>query len=426
VTNETFTYTDAGGNSAQCTFHVTVGAVLSATLAAGPATCASACDGNASININSAALPYTINWSNGQTGTSLANLCAGPYAVTITDGFGCSQNWSTNVIVQDDVPPVMTCPGNITTSACHNTVNYVFPVVTDNCPVDPAQIQMLSGLAPGSVFPAGSTTQTFSFTDGYGNNTQCSFTVTIQGPPSISLVTESVKCAGHCDGAATLTLTGGYGPFSINWSNGQVGLKANELCNGTYLATITDAAGCSQTAAAMITEPAALSISVDQTTDDTGGTGTGSIQVTVAGGLPPYHYLWTRNGQIFGNTKDLAHLTQGQYILQITDANGCTQSSTTVVINNLVATSTPEWSNGFTMQPNPATDLVRLVFEHPLEQSCAVRVCSATGQVALEYHAPAAGSFVELNTTDLSAGMWIVQLYTADGKTAIRKLMVAR
>jgi hypothetical protein len=426
TTLESFSYSDAGGNAAQCSFHVTVGAVLSATVSSSPATCAAACDGNISVDISSAAAPYTINWNNGQTGASLANLCPGSYTVTISDVFGCSQTWSTNLSLSDNVPPVISCPGNITTGACQNTVNYAMPVVTDNCPVDQSQIQMLSGLAPGSVFPAGATTQTYSFTDGYGNNTQCSFTVSVQGAPSINLATTDVLCSGHCDGTATMTLNGGFGPFNVTWSNGQSDVKANSLCSGTYLATVTDAAGCTLTAAAFINQPQPLDIVVSQTVDDIGGAGTGSIQITVSGGLSPYHYLWTRNGQIFGNTKDLSHLTQGQYVVQVTDANNCALSSDSIVISNLVATTAPEWTNGFRIQPNPATDFVRIVFEHALAQPCAVRLCNGTGETVREIRMNAAEEQMDLEIGDLPVGIWVLQVYAQDGKSAIKKLIIAR
>ena len=55
------------------------------------------------------------------------------------------------------------------------------------------------------------------------------------------------SCSAICDGSAVLSITGGSNPVSINWSNGQTGLTATGLCPGNYTATLTDAAGCSQT-----------------------------------------------------------------------------------------------------------------------------------------------------------------------------------
>src|SRR2546430_5704642 len=50
-------------------------------------------------------------------------------------------------------------------------------VGTDNCPG--AVTAQIAGLASGSVFPVGKTTNTFKVTDAASNNAQCSFAVTV-------------------------------------------------------------------------------------------------------------------------------------------------------------------------------------------------------------------------------------------------------
>jgi hypothetical protein len=49
------------------------------------------------------------------------------------------------------------------------------------------------------------------------------------------------------------------------------------------------------------------------------GTTTGAIDVSVIGGVPNYTYLWNTTA----TTQDLSALNIGQYILQLTDGNGC-------------------------------------------------------------------------------------------------------
>ncbi len=48
------------------------------------------CTGSASVIVNGGTLPYTYLWSNGQTTSSISNLCPGLYTVTISDANGCT------------------------------------------------------------------------------------------------------------------------------------------------------------------------------------------------------------------------------------------------------------------------------------------------------------------------------------------------
>ena len=87
------------------------------------------------------------------------------------------------VTVLDNTPPVISCPANITvylplhSTATAMVVNYTAPVGTDNCAG--ATTTQTAGLASGSSFPVGTTTNTFRVTDASGNFTECSFTVTV-------------------------------------------------------------------------------------------------------------------------------------------------------------------------------------------------------------------------------------------------------
>lgn len=71
------------------------------TLIKEDATCFGACDGNATVNVNNGADPFTYQWNdpNNQTTASITELCAGSYSVVVTDVDGCSA--STNTTIQE-------------------------------------------------------------------------------------------------------------------------------------------------------------------------------------------------------------------------------------------------------------------------------------------------------------------------------------
>ena len=87
------------------------------------------------------------------------------------------------VTVVDTTDPVIECPANITVYLPLNStdttavVNFTAPVGTDSC--GGANTTQTAGLPSGSAFPMGTTTNTFTVTDGAGNDASCSFTVTV-------------------------------------------------------------------------------------------------------------------------------------------------------------------------------------------------------------------------------------------------------
>ena len=151
------------------------------------------------------------------------------------------------------------CPANITVNnapnTCGATVTYAAPVGSDNCPgVTTTQI---AGLASGSVFPVGVTTNTFRATDASGNTANCTFTVTVvdnQAPvitcpanirdttfaSSCTLtVTYNVTATDNCPGVTTALVSGlasgsafPIGATTITW-------RATDLAGNTSTCSFT-------------------------------------------------------------------------------------------------------------------------------------------------------------------------------------------
>ncbi|MBL0054312.1 MAG: T9SS type A sorting domain-containing protein [Bacteroidetes bacterium] len=76
------------------------------------------CTGTATTSITGGTAPYTLLWSNGATTSSVGNLCAGFYTVSITDANGCS---CTALVKIDYAPPVM--GGNQTNTLSTGSTN---------------------------------------------------------------------------------------------------------------------------------------------------------------------------------------------------------------------------------------------------------------------------------------------------------------
>lgn len=424
-TIQTYQYTDQGGNIGQCSFEVYVEEVVTLAINSTPGSCAGNCDGAISLN-QIAGGSFSLLWSNGQTNQSITGLCPGTYTATITDAFNCTQTQTAVISVVDAQAPTLTCPANITVGYCNGPVMYTLPIVTDNCLVNPANLQLVAGLPSGNMFPIGTTQQSFSYMDGGGNTGQCSFSVNVTGPSTQSAVVQAVSCANLCNGSAQLTVNSGHGPFSILWSNGQTGPTASNLCAGNYTYTVTDFFGCLQSGAITVSQPNAILVAAGQVINDSGNSGSGSIEINVMGGVPSYSYQWTRNGQVFATTEDLNNLFQGLYELIVTDANACTKSSGIINVSNSVSTNTPQWDQALSIFPNPAMESVQLDFGAPLSQDAQLQLRNQNGQVVMTQRIGANTQIFSLELSTVPAGLCLVQLSLADGQTTLRKLVVVK
>lgn len=63
---------------------------MTATVTKSDIFCENNCIGTASVNVLGGFAPYNFKWENGETNSSIQNLCAGNYLVTISDSLGCS------------------------------------------------------------------------------------------------------------------------------------------------------------------------------------------------------------------------------------------------------------------------------------------------------------------------------------------------
>ncbi|MBL0146586.1 MAG: HYR domain-containing protein [Chitinophagaceae bacterium] len=112
-----------------------------------------------------------------------ANAGANSVTLTVSDVSGNTSTCTSTVTVLDTIAPVIVCNANITTTTgagntqCGAVVTFTAPTGTDNC--SGAATAQTTGLASGSLFPVGVTTNTFVTTDASGNTATCSFTVTV-------------------------------------------------------------------------------------------------------------------------------------------------------------------------------------------------------------------------------------------------------
>jgi gliding motility-associated-like protein len=169
------------------------------------------------------------------------------------------------------------------------------------------------------------------------------FTDTVQigtgglGGFSITSTQVNPKCNGNNNGSATVTATGASGTYTYTWNTGQTTSSVTGLSAGTYTVTVTDSAGCVNTKAITITQPASLTATFSSVKNiSCNGNTDGSLGTSPTGGTSPYTYSWSNGATGSSNTG----LTVGSYTLTVTDNNGCIATAAASISQPALLTTT--------------------------------------------------------------------------------------
>lgn len=160
-------------------------------------------------------------------------------------------------------------------------------------------------------------------------------TVTVYGQPTVTITPTNVACFGACNGSAIAAGSGGSGVYTYLWSTGSTSTNVSSLCPGNVSNTVTDSYGCTGSATVNITQPAALVLTATRTDPTCNGSCNGTANVTVAGGIGPFTYLWSNSA----TTQSISGLCAGTYTVTVTDnapgnpPGGCTQTANVVLTN---------------------------------------------------------------------------------------------
>tara|TARA_B100000963_G_scaffold361858_1_gene400354 strand:- start:1406 stop:4030 length:2625 start_codon:yes stop_codon:yes gene_type:complete len=132
-----------------------------------------------------------------------------------------------------------------------------------------------------------------------------------------------VSCYGALDGYIDVTVTGGTGVYTYDWSNGATSEDLSDLGAGTYSVVATDENGCSVSIEVEIVECAPLSCTYVHENVLCYGASDGFIDVTINGGTGNYTHTWTSDNGFTASTDDISNLAAGNYNLSVLDENHC-------------------------------------------------------------------------------------------------------
>ena len=302
----TVTATDANNCSASTSRIVTVNPLPSPAISGNN----SACEGSNITLIASGGTNYV--WSNGATTPSVSVNQTGNYFVTVTDANGCLGSTNKNITINPLPNSEITgsssiCTGSSTILTASGGSTYLWS----------------TGETTASITISQANTYTVTVTSAQGCTKTASKVVTVNNTLQPNITGKNAFCAGD---STVLTTSGGT---NYAWSNGATTSSITIRQTGTYSVTVTNANGCNGTSSIIVTSnplPRPLISGSNSICE-------GSSTVLTASGGTSYRWL---DGQ---TTPSVSVNQLGNYIVTVTDVNGCSASTNKVVTLNPLPTA---------------------------------------------------------------------------------------
>lgn len=250
ISTVTYTATDASGNTATCSFTITVADKIAPVI--------SGCPGEITVNTNECeiavnwAAPTVVDNCAGTTLTSTSNsgsmFSKGKTTVTYsaTDASGNTSTCSFIVNVMDDSAPVLLgCPSNIVvnTDDCVAAVQWTAPA-SDDCDLS----TIVGSHRPGDTFPMGTTRVTYNATDILGNVSTCGFDVKVKSSSGPEILSCPVDIQLEASSAGNAIVTWAEPTVSVKCGQASISRSRQsgdvfELGTTEVVYTITDDSG---------------------------------------------------------------------------------------------------------------------------------------------------------------------------------------
>lgn len=284
-----------------------------------PPSCNGGNNGSIQLTLANVTNPL-VSWANGKVGASVNGLKAGEYGYTVTGNNGCSISGTISVVDREALNVGEQISNPLCHNACDGTVSLdiqggsgPYAISWAHGPKVPSLVNLCGGI------------YSYVVRDRFNCTVTNSITLVAPQPVEVAAVLQNASCFSASDGAISVVVEGGTGPYEYLWSIGSSSPSINSLFAGVYNLTVMDAQHCQSMYSFTVRQPSLLLITNQSVTPPACHTSAdGRINVTASGGTTPYHYRWSDN--VLAQSRD--QLAGGAYSVTVSDAKGCTFSRT--------------------------------------------------------------------------------------------------
>jgi hypothetical protein len=219
--------------------------------------------------------------------------------------------------------------------------------------------------------------------------------------PTITGTVTNATCNNYKNGGVNISVTGGSGSYTFNWSNLSTAEDLQNVYAGNYTVTVKDANGCTVSKTFTIAQPDEVLISTVTVNPSCAGGSNGSITPSATGGSGSYTFTRFTGGSTFTG------LPAGTYELIATDTKGCIGRTT-------VSLTAPEPIQIFSISTEKYLGY---------DLSCAggsngqITINAAGGTGSLQYAIQGSTFQASPVLTGLSAGTYVVTVKDQNGCT---------
>jgi len=273
-------------------------------------------DGQIKTSIQGGIEPYAIKWSNGDTTASIINLIPGFYFLHLVDSNNCVFNDSLQIYKNPDLKIKSFQENDI---SCFGYQDGNIEVIMDGGYGDYSYLwsnsdttSLISDLAKGIYY--------LTVTD--SNDCMIQDTFYIEEPEKLKLgfdLVSHVSCFGYNDGFIFSKVSGGIKPYDYLWSNSATDSFLTKLSKGKYILSVTDLNGCDVKDSLSINEPTQIMVQHSITDAHCYNEKSGSIDLSVSGGILPYTFLWSDSSK----SEDINNVLAGFYEVIVKDSHLC-------------------------------------------------------------------------------------------------------
>ena len=358
--------------------------------------------------------PFEYNWSNGAT-NYFTDLYAGSHTVEVTDLNGCVL---LETIILDN-PDAISLQASISDVSCYGAQDASLEINVNSGGTPPYLYSNNNGINNqmlNSFFNIGAGNYNYLVTDDNGCTNEINLTINQPDSFYSSFLINNTSCYEQCDGSIDITVNGGSPLYTYQWSGPNGYTSSNEdlngLCSGNYNITIIDSNGCLTTEGVYITEPNPIIINILQN----------GANIEATTGFINYQWYDGSGNPIQGATTNILTPTiQGEYYVQVTDSNGCSTNSYSILFIIEVIDFINEGDLSVNIYPNPTNG--KILIECTKEFN-TISVCNTFGNTLYKLKdSEAYNKKIVVDLSPFSKGLYFLKI-EANDQLIIQKIIL--